>query len=484
MMLTIHGRVKTLFSRDSSLILHTVTLGVLVVGFLRIALLLTHDPLLAMANNYDMVRIQACHEVWPADSQFAPAAGTIGFPIEEYRRFNSGINTACFPSSEILFSWLHTQLVDDGESFSIRGLAYLKAGLWCVLLLPLIVWLALRSPLSGLVAAVSFSLVLCDPLASLYLPTYYTEFSAVFGFSLSAVLLLLARRLPNSYSVAALLALSLLFLGISRTPHTVLPFLAVVALCIPAWARQTWRSLPMRPLLSALAACIAVVLIQIYWYHADRNSHVRMANSTNTYLYTVLPQAKNPASLAKFLGLPATCAAHAGESWIAIELRAAHPCPEVFDVPRYKILLFPFIDPGAFGRLVANSTESLRPSLVRHIGQVERRLYGRASDHIWSVYSVLDEVPTWLFWILCSAACIPVPGAIASRFFGHIPRSQIEPAWFFVASTAPVVYFVSIAGDGYADLAKHAHLAYLSVGISLTAFSLLTLREVARKVYK
>ena len=41
------------------------------IGIIRMFLVILHSPLLGYANNYDMVRLQACQQIWPSDPMFS-----------------------------------------------------------------------------------------------------------------------------------------------------------------------------------------------------------------------------------------------------------------------------------------------------------------------------------------------------------------------------------------------------------------------------
>ena len=62
-----------------------------------------HNPLLAYANNYDMIRLEACHQVWSADPAIALDRGTPEAPIRFYTR-DRHLDTTCFHSSALLFT--------------------------------------------------------------------------------------------------------------------------------------------------------------------------------------------------------------------------------------------------------------------------------------------------------------------------------------------------------------------------------------------
>jgi hypothetical protein len=96
-------------------------LSLLAIGTFRASNLVTADPLLAVANNYDMVRVQACINAYPIrDAAIPPKANSFLAPLSRYR-FIDGVDATCFITSEDLFAfaalpgmWLESQVSADG----------------------------------------------------------------------------------------------------------------------------------------------------------------------------------------------------------------------------------------------------------------------------------------------------------------------------------------------------------------------------------
>jgi hypothetical protein len=94
--------------------------------------ILRSEPLLALANNYDMIRVQACIKAYPLRAPgIPPWAGSGDAPIARYQ-FRHDVGAPCFLSSEVLFARLARPLFKaeslrsgDG-TFSIRWLGGVK----------------------------------------------------------------------------------------------------------------------------------------------------------------------------------------------------------------------------------------------------------------------------------------------------------------------------------------------------------------------
>ena len=172
------------------------TLLVLTVALLAVALhrgvaLLTAEPLLALANNYDMIRIQGCIDAYPVRAPgIPPTAGSGDAPIARYR-FRDDVGAPCFASSEALFAFVARPLFaaeaarsGDG-TFSIRWLGLVKFTAFFILVAGFSIawWLRGQTAAAAANSAVA-AIVLTDPAITLYLSGFYAEFAVVlFGYA-------------------------------------------------------------------------------------------------------------------------------------------------------------------------------------------------------------------------------------------------------------------------------------------------------------
>jgi hypothetical protein len=174
-------------SQPTRMIFYLITVFLLLVGSFRLFSFILHEPLLAYANNFDMVRIQACHQVWPADSSFPPGVKSPAFPIDNYKIDKSLNLGACFPSAELVFTSIGEAvikilgLVTDEDSFSIRIFGFIRGLLLSALAIGFSLWLLDKGKLTAALSnSFIYALVLTDPANTLYLSTFYTEYSAIF----------------------------------------------------------------------------------------------------------------------------------------------------------------------------------------------------------------------------------------------------------------------------------------------------------------
>jgi hypothetical protein len=152
-------------------------------GAVRLFSLVLHEPLLGYGNNYDMIRVQACHQLWPTAEGYSPATGSPAHPLDMYR-FDRSLTIgmrSCLPSSEHLFTYLGegmTYVLKGASSrptVPIRLFGFLRAlalGTFAVLFS---LWFLARGDGRAAIAnGLIFAGILTDPSNTLYLNTFYS----------------------------------------------------------------------------------------------------------------------------------------------------------------------------------------------------------------------------------------------------------------------------------------------------------------------
>lgn len=174
-------------SRSNQLITLLACL-LLFMGIGRIFSLVTHNPVLGYANNYDMIRLQACHQIWPSDRIVNITAGTPAAPLRRYT-LDKHVDTPCFPSSELLFTSIGIEagklknLVTGEVLISIKTIGLVKAIFLAMTAMLISLYFYKRKMYAALLAnGLIVGIALSDPGITLYLNTFYTEFSAVYFF--------------------------------------------------------------------------------------------------------------------------------------------------------------------------------------------------------------------------------------------------------------------------------------------------------------
>jgi hypothetical protein len=463
------------------------TLLVLTVALLAVALhrgvaLLTAEPLLALANNYDMIRIQGCIDAYPVRAPgIPPTAGSGDAPIARYR-FRDDVGAPCFASSEALFAFVARPLFaaeaarsGDG-TFSIRWLGLVKFTAFFILVAGFSIawWLRGQTAAAAANAAVA-AIVLTDPAITLYLSGFYAEFAAVLFLyaAIAGTTFLLGGRRPE------LPALSLLALATALLVATKIQHIGLGLVLAAAVAPAAWRTAGGRRVVASLAAGAAAGLVfQAVNLNRSDNDVMRLVNRTSTVLTSLLPLADDPHRTAEALGLPRHCGDAAGVNWYLppiSEDRNRHPCPEVGAVSHLRLLALAAAEPALLVRFLDGGFDNIRPWIPStyqgkpHLGVVAGEMQAPLPDG-WSSFSrLLDRLSPWLLRVVIAAPLAAVL-LLALRRAGPPPLAAALTA--LAALPLPVMFAV-VLGNGFEDAAKQMHLVFALV-LSFWLLSMLT----------
>lgn len=457
-------------------ILGLLVVTLLFVGLLRLWTFILHEPLLAYANNYDMIRIQSCHQIWPADGILPPGAQSYGAPLEEYQRFRAPGIGQCFPSSELVFTtpvanWY--SLADDPENSSdisirqfgiFRGLLVSGLFLWAIA----VFWI--RQGVSSSIALSLFWATLAtDPANLLYFNTFYTEFSALF-FSWTLVITLAYllhqsdRPLPYIFSSVAALGLAL-----SKFQHLLLPVALTGGFLIAVIIRHRAIRLAIpRWILFPILAAFAGLSIQAYWGAVSAPETVNQANTTNLVLDSALPVAEEKAWLVEVFGLPPHCVKASGISWYTPGVPANHPCPEVFNISRWKLLQAMASRPSFGIDFIAGAVARTSKWITPIVGQVAGKNLATVSSYKWTVNEIFLLLPDWFFYGVFILSCGLSLFGFYWLFTSHGGDRAILYGLIWLSGIGALeVVAVALIGEGYMDFVKHTHLYWNLVGMQL-----------------
>jgi len=228
---------------------------------LRGVLLLAHDPLLALANNYDQVRYTACLGLYPYRPGVPPQQQNYQAPLRTYA-FQAQADAVCYWTSDLLFQgaaaagYRLAEGLGGGPLHSVRSLAALRLAAW--LLAALLLQRAWRrdgrSDLA-LAHAACVAVLAMDPVNTLLLGGWYAEAGALFFAWFAVGLAVLAAQRATPLRLL-LLALAAFGLGTSKLQHLLLPLCLGGALLLPALWRtpRLWApllALLLKPLFAA-----------------------------------------------------------------------------------------------------------------------------------------------------------------------------------------------------------------------------------------
>lgn len=444
----------------------------MLLGILRIFQVALHTPMVGYANQFDMIRMHSCFGIWPDQPGINPIASYSKAPINSYKMGGLIDPEDCYQSSEKLFVQLgilagnlkNYWLDRPAQQFELQTVGLMKAGILCLTACWL-VWLYRKRPPAMLAHAAIFALVIADPYNTLWLNTLYTEFAALYFAYLSAVLAhyLLTAEKPGLAAKLVFLA-SLFMLGLAKMQHLLLPSL-LGGMVLLAWYRKHNRE-KLFPL-GIVAVCLAVLLVQQQASHANRHMQfAKAANAADTYLGAVLPAMQDPAQGVRLLGLPDKCARYIGYTWYEQhDIDLGKECSEVFDVPRWRLLRVIAHDPYLVLNMLGHALPMTQRWNIDYLGQIEGgdvdKLDMGFSSRFFSFATLVQELPVKLFMGLYALAGIAWLYA-AVKFLRFLFQRCEQVPWLVLISASVVwaVIFASIFGDGYEEIAKHAHLSY------------------------
>jgi hypothetical protein len=433
----------------------------LAAALLRVVPLLLHEPLIALANSYDEVRYTACFDLYPDRPGLSDP--TQNSPEAPYSHYAFAANPApmCYWSSELLFQGAtvaiyHLQHALTGAaSFSVRWIGALKFValllMWCAFTTA---FLHRDEPLSALANGFLLPLMFADPADTIYLNTFYAEWTALLCLYAVLGLIMFYDGLPRTRRAFALLALAAFMLALSKIQHLLLPLAcATVVLLIDRLRTRAWSWQGGALLLGALLG-LSVQALQLRRDSPaiEAINHYNRADVTFTGL---LPHARDPAATAQSLGLTPDCLRFIGKSAWQIGPWPDTECPQLANVTRARELALLAREPGLFARLWWHGLTSLDPWLAPGLGVVEGGDFTPLPAPFFTLSRVLSATPEWRLLSLLGPFV-----ACGWLLWGGRWRAQPRMLLFSALAGAVVLVTLTITvlGDGLADVPKQGHL--------------------------
>jgi hypothetical protein len=182
------------------------------------------------------------------------------------------------------------------------------------------------------------------------------------------------------------------------------------------------------------------------------------AAATDTWFGTVLPASKDPQAALTRLGIPQRCAAFVGKNWYAPGMQPA-PCPEIFRLSRFQMVWLLLREPDTLWRVVRQAVPATRPFVIFY-GQVEGRTFGRIEDEglrFASLGRFFGDLPAPIYSGLFIFSLLGGLVALALLLRGE---DRLAPGLCVLLNAVITSTFLAcLLGDGYADLARHFHVA-------------------------
>ena len=443
---------------NANLLMALIACLLLFIAIGRIFNLVMHNPVLGYANNYDMIRLQACHQIWPADTIIDITTGTPAAPLRRYT-LDKHVETPCFPSSELLFTSIGIELgklknLATGEVLiSIKTIGLVKALFLVFTAIFASIYFYRRNLYSAMVAnGLVMLLVLSDPGITLYMNTFYTEFSAVYFLYLVligvAVLVIEQWRFTCSIPLLA----GLLGLGFSKPQHIPLALCIGILLAIYVAIQRQWKIIP------ALLLCASMpLLLQMSGHFEPRNESMARVNKINL-VGSMLGITNNPEHVLADLALPDSCKILAGRNGYDPEIQKNNICPELKKTGTESIAFALIKNPLLLAKLAQLALQQQKNWVFDMYGQVEHGRTEPASHYQRTIGDTMRLLPDSTFiWLALLSVLIPVLLLSVDRL-KHRKASSLSLYLSLLIVLQWVVLGTAITEGGLMGLGKNIHL--------------------------
>lgn len=432
-----------------------------IAGTLRAFALWSHDPLYAYANSYDQTRYTNCFHFHPdRPAEVPPQRNSPQAPYAHYRFIASG-DPMCYWSSELLFTastaaiWKAGELFGGGEVHPVRWVGALR---WLALLALSIAlsraWLRRGAVRAAVANAALLPLLFADPGNTLYLNTFYAEWTALLAVYATCALTLLWRDTPGDGRRFGTLALVALLLATSKIQHLLLPLAlaaAVLLLDRLRHARFGWRGVAL--------ACGGLLGFLVQSVQLQREGAMMDAidqyNRADVVFTALLPASGDAPAMLGELGIDPACAIYSGHhAWEFPDL-PERVCTGLSEFSRADELTTLLRHPLVALRIAGMGVLGLDPWIAKNLGQVEGGDFDTMSPPQPSLGHLLHAHPG------LQLALLAIPLLALAVLLGQPgPRRGARALDFAVLVVVVMLatLAITVLGDGLADVAKQGHL--------------------------
>jgi hypothetical protein len=431
-----------------------LTLAIIAFGALRALSLILANPVHGYADQGDAVRTGACVGVKPALAPFETTTNPIASAyLRSVTEPSLCMFSATVPVLQAALAIDRAFRASDDHTFDIRvlGALYFLALLAIALTIDRA---TAAQPRLRLAHAIVFALVLCDPAVTLYFNTLLTEPIALVGFYASlAILWFASQRVTTALLIA--FAVAAFILAFSRTQHFALPLLFAIGISLIS--KHEPSRLKFAALLVALVAG-GLALIQ-----SGHTGTIQLANRSNAVLHALAPASNEPARFVARLGLDDdNCAKLVGASWyLQYGHRIASDCPALGKVTNLRLGYALMAEPMILPRVAYKSllfSGNVRLNFLSEINNIPVATSARSTLGGFGV-SLFDALPERGFFARLAFASFVLIVATASLL--RRDRTALDFLSAFLAAVAVLVWALSLIGDGFSELTRHAHIAVL-----------------------
>ena len=435
----------------------------LLAGLWRIGTLYLHEPLIALANSYDEVRYSACFSLYPdRPDSVPPDRNSPAAPFSQYK-FVRATDPICYWSTELAFQgaaaavYRLDEVAGGATTHSVRWIGTFKIlallALWIGFT---VAWLRRREPWSALANGLMLPILFADPANTVYLNTFYAEWTALLALYAVAGLILIHEGKPARGHAFALLALAAAALAVSKIQHIVLPFgIAVAMLMVGRWRDRIWLWKGKALLLGALAG-IVVQVVQLQ-RDSDAIRAINVFNQADVVFTALLPNSRDPAATAQSLGLSPQCLQYSGKKAWQMPGFPADLCPELTKVSRSRELLTLLREPDLALRIGWAGLANLHPWVAPGLGLVEGGNFAPLPAQFFSLSDLFADQPV-LRVVLFGAPFVALAVLLWRHRWRAWPRLLTVTVLTIVVTLGTLT--VTVLGDGLADVPKQGHLVY------------------------
>jgi hypothetical protein len=423
------------------------------IAVLRGIVLVAHDPLLALANNYDQIRELACIDVGPWRPGVNAGVANPAAPLTRFS-FQPLSRDACVWTSDLVFTmpvamiWRGAEALGASNVHSVRWLSAFRLLLWFVVA----IWatrafLHAGRPDIAIAHLAWLAIVGMDPANTIYLATFYSEPAAIFGLYLAVVAAFVALLRPTALALL-LTAVGALVLAGSKLQHLMLPMLA--GACVLAAGDQASKKAALALFVGGVLGCAIQIGNQTRdtWMNRD----MAMINRMDYVLTVLLEDTSDRGRVARELALDEECLSHRGKNVFEIQMPSEKACPNNAEWRKATMWWLMISDPAAMVRAAARVPSLLLPWLPESLGVVEGEDHGRLPIASPSIASLLGKSAS------AAAILLLTPWLVLITYIRRgFPRARAFALVCAVGSAG--VCAVALLGDGTVDFGKHAHLA-------------------------
>lgn len=455
---------------------------IIFITFIKILFVVFSSPIMGYGNNYDFLRQSSCTGLWQQYSEKSKTSTNPDAPVNSLIYDKETLKKVCMHSVDNLFSHIAVKFHSVGEKLDFREISLWKIAF---LLSSIVILISLSKDfLSKMTISLSFFLVFGDIANLLYSNTLYMEFSVILGcyFSLLLIILIITSNNFLTKKIILLFVFFSLFLGASKQQY--MPFAAFLAFTLAIYVFFRWHIRKLSFIMLLISIAIPAIYAQLNKENSGHMRGINFANKTDTFLWAVLPAATDKSVALDVLGLPKKCLAGIGKSWYSPGLQGNHPCPEVENTSRIKLLKLFVLQPNVFFQPIYQAIPGIYPFYPSYLGHTENPSTLNSSEYYLYKITSLSHI-LMLLSIDSLNIILPVLMIVGVYLFVVYVvfnnRSSNRLSYVVIGFGGVLAIYAvlsSVFGDGYVELQKHAVAFLIGISFQITGFIIMVISNI------